>query len=146
MPCPRGGDWLADELAALHRLGAETLVGLLTPAEQVELELRAEESFAVAAGLHFVAFPIPDFSVPPLNRFTLNCINDLAVAAQSGRQIVIHCRAGIGRSSLIAAAVLTLLGLTPAQAFERITTARGRPVPDTVEQRHWVEQFASLAP
>jgi protein-tyrosine phosphatase len=53
----------------------------------------------------------------------------------------VHCRAGIGRSSLIAACVLVLLGLAPAMAFDRIGKARGLKVPDTEGQRDWVDMF-----
>lgn len=142
MARPRGGEWLADELGALKRLGADTLVCLLTVLEQIELELEAEGQHAQALGLQWVSFPISDFTVPPLNQATFRAIADVAQQVQAGRSVIVHCRAGIGRSSLFAASVLVVLGLHPAEAFARITTARGRPVPDTAEQRAWVERFA----
>ena len=52
--------------------------------------------------------------------------------------IVIHCRQGIGRSSIVAAIILTRQGATVEEAFDRLAEARGRPVPDTPEQREWV--------
>ena len=57
-----------------------------------------------------------------------------------GKTVVIHCRAGIGRASIIAAAVLTLEVATPTAALEMIAAARGCPVPDTAEQVAWVQQ------
>jgi protein-tyrosine phosphatase len=45
---------------------------------------------------------------------------------------------GIGRASLVAAAVLRLLGLPGDEAFSRVQAARGLPVPDTDEQRQWL--------
>jgi protein-tyrosine phosphatase len=60
-----------------------------------------------------------------------------------GQAIVLHCRMGIGRSSLIAASVLTTLGIAPSEAFALITTARGRSIPDTDEQRQWVDLFVA---
>src|SRR5262249_30239083 len=47
-----------------------------------------------------------------------------------------------GRSSLVAACVLASCGERPEAALERIARARGRPVPDTAEQREWVLRFA----
>ena len=55
----------------------------------------------------------------------------------------IHCRASIGRSSLLLAALLTAEGLTPDDAFRRLTVARGLRVPDTPDQVRWVERFAA---
>jgi hypothetical protein len=42
---------------------------------------------------------------------------------------------------MMAAAVMVLLGLEVSDAFERIKAARGMDVPDTDEQRLWVEHF-----
>lgn len=52
-----------------------------------------------------------------------------------------HCRAGIGRSAIIAASLLALNGTDVDLAFKLVTEARGCPVPDTPEQKKWVEQF-----
>jgi protein-tyrosine phosphatase len=60
-----------------------------------------------------------------------------------GKAVGVHCRAGIGRSSLIAAALLIQNGVSPETAFLTIQEARGCPVPDTVEQRNWVERYRS---
>jgi hypothetical protein len=49
---------------------------------------------------------------------------------------------GIGRASLIAASVLVALGASVDKAFAAIASARRFPVPDTWEQREWVEAFA----
>jgi protein-tyrosine phosphatase len=54
----------------------------------------------------------------------------------------VHCRQGIGRSSLVAACVLVISGESPQSAFEHIERARGRSVPDTAEQKEWVTSFA----
>ncbi|MBO0733532.1 MAG: dual specificity protein phosphatase family protein [Methylocapsa sp.] len=64
---------------------------------------------------------------------------------KEGKAVGLHCRAGIGRSALIAACVLVLLGLDPEAAFELIERARGVNVPDTEEQRRWVATFRELA-
>jgi protein-tyrosine phosphatase len=61
-----------------------------------------------------------------------------------GRIVVINCRAGIGRASMIAAATLVLEGGTPTAAWEMISSARGCSVPDTAEQIAWVEQLHEI--
>ena len=45
---------------------------------------------------------------------------------------------GRPRSGLMAAGVLVSLGIGVAIAWQRTSQARGRPVPDTEEQRLWL--------
>jgi protein-tyrosine phosphatase len=66
----------------------------------------------------------------------------LASRVGEGRTVAIHCRAGIGRSSVIAACALVRLGANPDRVFEAIAKARGVEVPDTGQQREWVRAFA----
>ncbi|HET9222221.1 MAG TPA: hypothetical protein VFO07_06945, partial [Roseiflexaceae bacterium] len=94
-------------------------------------------------GLAFQSFPIPDYSVPWLDADTVAVIDQLAADVQVGQAIALHCRMGIGRSSLIAASILATVGMTTSEAFALISTARGRPVPDTDEQRQWVERLVA---
>src|SRR5689334_7547977 len=77
MARPRGGDWLADELAAMRSLGVDTLVCLLTDGELAELDLQAEAHLTMDAGLHFIQFSIPDYAVPPLELATAQLIAQL---------------------------------------------------------------------
>jgi protein-tyrosine phosphatase len=141
MTRPRGGDWLADELSALRTFGVDVLTCLLTPAELEEIELADEERLARATGLEFHAFPIADYRVPALDAATLAFVARLAQGVRAGQSIAVHCRMGIGRSSLIVASMLGLLGTPVDEAFARIAAARGRPVPDTAAQRQWVDHL-----
>ena len=137
MARPRGGAWLAEELTALVHDGVDRLVCLLTDTELVELDLSEESALASAAELDFRRFPIPDLTVPapgPFRDLARELVQDLL----ADRAVVIHCRAGIGRSSLLAAAVLKVEGYDAEEAWQLITEARGLPVPDTDEQREYV--------
>ena len=142
VPRPRGGDWLLHDLQTLKATGIDVLVSLLTQAESEELGLSEEAQGCREVGLTFLVFPIEDRSVPTsytdFSRFTELADRELKLHHAVG----IHCRAGIGRSSLLAACLLSRHGYEPNEAFEAITQARGRPVPDTIEQRQWVEQWA----
>ncbi|RKE17748.1 dual specificity protein phosphatase family protein [Streptomyces sp. TLI_171] len=138
MARPRGGDWLADELAGLAAAGVTDLVSALTPAECAELGLTAEPELARAAGLRFTALPIPDRTTPVLSH-VIEPVRELTDRLRSGGHLVVHCRAGIGRSSLLAASVLVLAGTDADTAWELIGRARGLAVPDTAEQRAWTD-------
>jgi protein-tyrosine phosphatase len=141
MACPRGGDWLDDELQALRTEGVDVLVSALTNSELVELQLSAEPELARQAGLTYISFPIPDRGAPEGVAAVTDLVDRLAERLAGGDFIVVHCRAGIGRSSLIAAAVLVREGLSPAEAWDRISVARGLQVPDTEAQRVWLAAF-----
>ncbi|MEU8924323.1 tyrosine protein phosphatase [Kitasatospora sp. NPDC048545] len=136
MARPRGNDWLEDEMAALRNCGVDVLVCALTRPELDELGLTDEPRIAAAAGLRFVAIPIPDRTVPDRTAI-LPTLHGLAERLRDGAHVVTHCRAGTGRSSLLAAALLILNGVDPDTAWDRIERARGLAVPDTAEQREW---------
>lgn len=143
MARPRGGDWLADEIQAWQQAGVNVVVSLLTPEEHTELGLEDEAFLCEQRRVRFRSFPIPDRELPPQRVEGEHLVEEIGAALQAGKHVALHCRMGIGRSAMIAAAILVALGDTPQQAFARIETARGLPVPDTQEQRQWVEQYAA---
>jgi protein-tyrosine phosphatase len=141
MPRPRGGDWLEDEVRNWRAAGVDVVVSLLTSREVTELDLAQEEALCKAQGIELVAFPIVDRSVPSSKEAVLKLATELAMRLAEGKNIAIHCRQGIGRAPLVAICVLILAGLDPQSASQRVSTARGCPVPETVEQERWIADF-----
>jgi protein-tyrosine phosphatase len=133
---------LCDELRALAAAGVNTLVSLLTNPESEELGLAEERVECDVAKIKFVNFPIEDRSVPRLNHEFAGFVNQLVDEVRQHRSVAVHCRAGIGRSALLVACILVRLGMSPAQAFTLIQEARGCAVPDTHEQKNFVESFS----
>jgi len=119
------------------------VVSFLTPEEVTELDLNKEEGCCRVYGIQFHAFPIPDMGVPVSRKASVALIRQLDHALTEDKSIVVHCRQGIGRSGLVAAGLLMASGETPETAFQRISTARGCPVPETMEQREWVHALAT---
>lgn len=142
MPRPRGGDWLDDEIKSWKMEGVEVVVSLLDEEEVEELDLAGEPEIISQAGMDFVAFPIRDREVPESRRATQELLRKLESHLTDGRRVAVHCRAGIGRSAMIGAALLALSGMDVHTAFKVIAEARGCPVPDTNEQKKWVERFS----
>jgi protein-tyrosine phosphatase len=142
VPRPRGGEWLEDEVQALREGGLDVLVSLLTPTEAVELGLTDEAITAQATDVQFLQFPISDYGVPTSTEDVLAFLEKLDKALTEGKNVGIHCRQGIGRSATIASSLLVLRETEPDEAWNRVAAARGRPVPDTSEQREWVASFA----
>ena len=140
---PRGDDWLADDIQSLKEAGVDVLVSALTLSEAEELGLTAEEDCCRRCGIEFLSFPVEDRSVPAtMNAFDA-FLNDLNKRLSKGKRVAVHCRAGIGRSAIIAACLLSQNGLSAEAAFSAIQKARGILVPDTPEQRRWVERYSS---
>jgi len=142
MARPRGGEDLHDELAALRRAGVDTVVSLLEAHEVRELELQAEANLCREHGIAFIALPIKDRGVPASQQAVSNVLAHLHAELCAGRSVAVHCRAGIGRTGLVAGCLLHLLGVPRNEIFQALSSARGVTVPDTAEQVEWVEAFA----
>jgi protein-tyrosine phosphatase len=142
MARPRGGDWLLDEVKALHEAGVDVLVSCLTSAEEVELDLKAEAKYCDQEGITYLTFPIQDRSVPPFSINTFSFLEQLHTHLSKGKHVAVHCRQGLGRSVLMAASLLVLINFSPDQAFDTLSRVRGCSVPETEEQREWVVAFS----
>src|SRR5262245_62249708 len=130
MPRPRGGDWLEDEVRAWRRAGVDVVVSLLTPDEVTDLDLGQEAALCRKAGIEFRTLPVPDRGVPPAGGVR-EFLHELSRLLAEGHNMAVHCRQGIGRAPLVAAALLVLSGLEPETAWQRLSAARGCPVPET---------------
>ena len=142
VPRPRGGDWLDDEAAAWKQQGVNTIVSTLMDDEIEDFDLHREGAASEKQGLEFVAYPIPDRGVPASMKAASALLADLEKKLSDGKNVVIHCRQGIGRSAVLSVSLLILAGL------DVDTAARGggaRSVPETQEQRDWLLRFAREA-
>ena len=142
MPRPRADDWLEGEVNAWHAAGLEVIVSLLEPSEVNELALDSEPGLCRARGIEFQSFPIPDRGVPGSFPSFNSFIEPLAGRLRGGSSIGVHCRAGIGRSALVAACILVRAGIPYPLTFPAISRARRLMVPDTEQQEQWVHKFA----
>jgi len=139
---PRGGDWLPDELAEWKRAGVSTVVSLLEQQEERELDLQNEANEVRRYGLDFLSVPIPDRRVPRSEAALAQLLERLDRTLRGGKNVLIHCRQGVGRSGLLAACLLVKNGMSPGAAVEKISSVRGVQVPETEEQREWIDHFA----
>jgi protein-tyrosine phosphatase len=146
LPRPRGGDWLEDDICSWRQAGLDVVVSLLTRDEIVDLGLTQAAELCQAHGLQFLSFPIEDRGTPTSRWATLDLVRKLEKALSQGKSLAIHCRQGIGRSALIAACLLVIVGVDLETAFRRVSAARGCSVPETAEQREWVREFARELP
>jgi protein tyrosine phosphatase (PTP) superfamily phosphohydrolase (DUF442 family) len=141
---PRGGEWLEDDLNSWRSAGIATVLSLLTPDEEQDLDLSHEAGAARAQGMTFKSIPIPDRGVPSSETEVAATLETIDADLRSGKNVVVHCRQGIGRTGMIAVCLLVAKGLSPKKAVDVVSTARGIRIPETPEQRNWIDHYASV--
>jgi len=85
--------------------------------------------------------PIPDRQVPKSEAKLAGVLEKLNGALAAGTSVVVHCRQGIGRSGLVAACLLVSKGMSPGAAVEQVSAARRASMPETAEQRDWIDRY-----
>ena len=140
MGAPRLDDQLESTIMDWRDEGVDTVVSLLERSEIPNLN-DAEQSLCEEFGIEFFSCPIRDKTVPELAGPFANIAHLLADRIAAGKSVAIHCRAGIGRSTTLAACVMILMGVDGAVALDMIAAARGLEVPETEAQRQWVLGF-----
>ncbi|HKI25721.1 MAG TPA: dual specificity protein phosphatase family protein [Candidatus Sulfotelmatobacter sp.] len=133
---------MQDEIADWRRSGIDVVLSLLEKTEEQEMNLEKEAETAQAQGIEFSSLPIPDRQTPNSEAQVTATLDRMTQALKSGKNVLVHCRQGIGRSGLIAACLLIRKGMSPGAALEKVTAARGLEVPETKEQREWIDLYA----
>ncbi len=140
--CPlpgRGGD----PAGALVRIAdfAPGLVITLTLAEEMAAQDIADLPDRLAAlGIDWQHYPIADFGTPqPAAEPAWRVIADEARAVlDAGGRVLIHCKAGRGRTGAAALRLMIEAGEDPEAALTRLRAARAGTV-ETEAQRRWAE-------
>ena len=142
MARPRGNDWLEDEIRNLHFQGIDTVISLLEKYEETALEIEKEKDFCTKYNIEFISFPIRDRNVPKNTGGFVALVSTINTLLSEDKKVVIHCRMGIGRTSVVAAGVLIKNDFDATNVFDLLSTVRTLQVPDTDEQIQWVKKIA----
>jgi len=142
MQKPPGGEQLPTFITYLKQKKIDILVSLLQFDEINQHGLVNANFYCQESNIEFINFQINDHSVPqfflPFNQL----IKKLADELKAGKNIVIHCYAGIGRTGITAAAILIKLGMHVDEALIQLSQVRGLRVPETLEQISWLHHHA----
>lgn len=136
------GPWerdLALDMDALAAFGADILITLME-ADELESATPAAELKAAAKGrgIAWLHLPIADFKAPGAAFEDGWKIHgpEVRAALGAGRNVVVHCRGGRGRSGLVAARILVELGEDPRAAIHTVRKANPLAIETPVQEEH----------
>jgi ADP-ribosyl-[dinitrogen reductase] hydrolase len=90
------------------------------------------------AGFTWHHLPIPDGGVPDsmFEQRWESVGHDVRSTLRSGKRVVVHCRAGLGRTGMIAARLLVEMGMTSEGAIGSVRAARKGTIETSAQERH----------
>jgi len=105
----------------------------------------------LASGIEHRRFPVTDHGLPAGRRQMAETLEGLREALQSSRTVYLHCRAGIGRTGMVAGCLLVEQGLSGDAALEELNrlwqqSARAAlwpSIPETAAQVEYVRNWMS---
>ncbi len=138
-------------LAKLIDAGVDCFLDLTEPAESASYQPLLAAA-ADGRAIEYLRRPVRDHSVPASDVKMREILDALDGALAAGRCVYLHCRAGIGRTNLVAGCWIANQGGGGAAALERLNrlwraNARSRSwptVPETVEQSEFVRGWLPL--
>jgi protein-tyrosine phosphatase len=148
-PSYGGGRWERDldtDLEAVRAWQPTVVIALLEAREYAMLEIPQFQAATIEAGLPWLSLPIPDGGVPDaeFSETWRRVGPDIRNGLRRGGRVLIHCKAGLGRTGMLAAALLVELGAAPQDAITRVRASRA----NTIErpQEDYVRARRALAP
>lgn len=127
---PERFSWVLDgKIAGMERPGSlfeleEDLKFLRGAGIEVIVNLQEKEHFQQHTGFIVKNIPIEDFQAPEHAHFK-EFISYVTRHIDSGRSVLVHCRAGMGRTNIMLASFLVHhLGLDPNSALDRVRISR----------------------
>lgn len=144
-PSISGADWnrdLAADVAALRRWKTDIVISLTETDEMARLGTGDMAAALRQAGIEWLHLPIRDVSAPAPDwhagwRSVSACVHQ---RLEAGGRVVIHCKAGLERTAVVAALLQCERGERLDNALRVIGQARAGagPLP---HQRRWLEQI-----
>jgi protein-tyrosine phosphatase len=115
--------------SAYQKHGIQVVVMLVDDIEAQRKSGRDLRLFYQSAGMLVVYLPIRDYSIPPIESIR-EAVHEVRQLAESGKSIVVHCHAGIGRTgTFLACLAKDTLKVDAEQAIQWVRQS----VPGAVE-------------
>lgn len=133
----RSGD-IDGDVAAIRAWAPAVVVSMTEAAEMVRFGAAGLPALLARDGIGWRHFPIIDFGAPEGEVFPIwsALTAELHAALDAGGGVLLHCRAGLGRSGMVALRLLVERGEDAGAALDRIRAARPGAV-ETGAQAEW---------
>ena len=142
------GAWerdLAVDLDAVRDWGATAVITLVEPKELTLLKVERLGEEVLRRNMLWFNLPIVDASIPD-QRFEdkwESAGKQVRALLRGGRDVLVHCRGGLGRAGMIAARLLVELGTKPAEAIASVRAVRPGAI-ETSEQERFVRERVAV--
>jgi protein-tyrosine phosphatase len=140
--------WNRDMKADMQRLrehwNTDVLLSLIEIHEYDFYGMDNYASEAEAAGITVEKFPIVDVNVPCEEQVEeyAELVGRIIGSLRTGRNTVVHCRGGIGRTGTVVASVLVGLGEDTEEAIQTVRDSRSPRMLEALSQEEYVREFA----
>ena len=140
--CPGIGRDLATDIKTIQDLNIVIVLSLLEEHELSHLGAKSLLKELSVKNIQWMRFEIENFGVPKFSQYALlnQNINTVSNDIINGKNILIHCMAGLGRTGMIAALILIKLGIDINQSIKLIRNIRPGSI-ETEEQEKFVRNF-----
>ena len=135
------GSWERDlnlDFDVIKDWGAAAVVTLVEPQELTLLRVERLGEEAIRRGMRWFHLPVADASTPGAEferRWELDGA-DIRTLLRDGRDVVLHCRGGLGRAGTIGARLLVELGMEPAEAIRQVRAVRPGAIETAAQERY----------
>lgn len=148
--CPKPNlTWIADDLAIGGRILHDEWPRLSQEGLGAVVDCRAEgrdpDALLARLGIDFLHLPTADSGDFDAAAVTA-AASWIDQRRAAGRRVLVHCRAGRGRSVLLAAAALALRGISPDESLDLIRAKRPIVTPTPGQEQRLREFWRMLKP
>ena len=145
MARPHGFSWIDEPFLAASAMpdAPEELSWLRGEGIDILLSLSEEpppRRWIDEAGLMLVHVPIEDFDAPTQEQFE-KCLSVIGQSQRTGMGVLVHCRAGKGRTGTVLAGYFVCKGMPPIEAIKHVRALRPGSI-ETPEQERAIQELA----
>jgi len=140
-------DWLNNTFSQLYKSNCRTFYTFAHPDDLPENACEQAEKAAKASGINFHLLPINDFATPSacIEKKWQQHLPQLLCALEKNEMIALSCLSGIGRTGMMAADLLTHLGMSAEEAIHWVRQSKPEAI-ESIEQERWVGSRATSRP
>lgn len=128
-----------DRLA--EKYATDLLVCLLEDHELEWLQIPDLIGKAKSHGFDTHRLPIPDGGVLPEGEGVKKAVDLILASAREGKNVVVHCAGGLGRTGTVAGCALVTLGFSSQEAIDILHRVRGPRCPENRRQERFMAEY-----